>query len=93
MVRESEKSIVNDEPIIYLATVKAPGSIDIQCRPTGMTMDGYAVVLASMVQATVNMFVTAGVPEKEAIDTILKRLNREARNPKVSATYSATQLQ
>lgn len=82
-----------DDSTIYLATVKAPGNIDIQVRPTEMTIEGYAVVIATMVQATVNMFVSAGVPEKEAMDRILKRLNREARNPKVSAVYESTRLQ
>ena len=84
---------MTEKPIIYMATVGEAGQFDIQCRPTNLTMEGYAVVLASMVQATVNMFESAGVPHKEAMDTILQRLNREARNPKVSATYSATQLQ
>lgn len=82
-----------DDSTIYLATVKGPGNIDIQVRPTDMTMEGYAIVIATMVQATVNMFVSAGVPEKEALDRILKRLNREARNPKVSTTFESTRLQ
>lgn len=83
---------MTDDPIIYLATMKIGGA-DIQVRPTALTMDGYGTILASMVSATVNMFESAGIPRKEALDTILKRINREARNPKVSAVYSSTNLQ
>lgn len=81
------------EPIIYLATLKAPGNIDIQCRPTPMNIEGYAVVLASMVHATVNMFVATGEDPKVALDTILSRLNKEARNPSHHSTFSSANLQ
>lgn len=84
---------MTEDPIIYLATVNKTGNIDIQCRPSAMTLDGYALVMASMVHATVNMFVAAGAPPKDALDAILKRLVREARKPTASATYSSQHLQ
>ena len=83
---------MNEDPIIYLATLNKAGSIDIQCRPSALTMEGYGAVLASAVSATVNMFVEAGVPHKEALDTILKTLTREARNPSNSVTFGSTRL-
>lgn len=79
--------------LIYSATINAGGQVDMECRPSALNMDGYATILGNMVQATVNMFVAAGVPEKEALDTILKRLNREARNKSPGATFSSTQMQ
>lgn len=80
------------EQTVYVATVSPGGSVGIQCRPTDLTMTGYGIVLATMVQATVNMFESAGVDRKEALDTILKSLVREARKPTQSAVYSETKL-
>lgn len=78
---ETKGEIQMNETIIYMATMDDAGRLDAQVRPVGATMEGYAIALSVMVRATVNMFVESGVPEKEALDTILKRLTREARNP------------
>lgn len=82
------------DPIIYMATLnQVTRAVEAQVRPTDMSMDGYAVILAVMVRSTVNLFIDAGVPEKEALDAILKRMTREARKPSNSAIYSQTQAQ
>lgn len=79
------------EQIIYMATINETGRVDAQCRPMAApSAEAYALILAVMVRATVNMFVGEGMSEKEAVDTILKRLTREVRNPSATTTYSET---
>ena len=78
------------DDIIYMATVNAVGTVDAQVRPSTMTPEGYAILRSVMVRATINMFVAAGMSEKEATNTILKTLTRETRNTTQSATFSET---
>lgn len=85
---------MNNDPIIYMATLNSvTRAVEAQVRPTEMDMEGYAVILSIMVRATVNLFVDTGIPEKEVLDTILKKMTREARKPSNSATYSQTRAQ
>lgn len=83
-----------NEEIIFMATIDRLGKVEAQCRPMHEpSMEAYSLILAVMVRATINMFKEHGISEKEAVDTILKRLTREVRNPSATSTYSQTMPQ
>ena len=72
---------------VFLATMDKTKRVDAQVHPVELNIEQYGVVLATMIRACINMFVSAGLDPKEATDKILKTIVKETRNPSQNASF------